>query len=139
MSETMTIKVVGHMPTRAKDGDAGYDLVSPSARDLYPREPVTIMTDTAIEIPNGSIVALVLPRSSMNRDGIHCAVGVIDSGYRGRIGVILTNLGFESRTVKAGAKIAQLVFLPVMHFPMELVTALSPSERGEGGFGSSGV
>lgn len=99
-------------------------------------------TGLAIELPSRAYVALVFPRSGLAaRRGLTLAngVGVIDADYRGEILCPLVNLGPEPVTVKPGDRIAQILFFPVPTAALEWVAELSPSVRGDGGFGSTGL
>jgi dUTP pyrophosphatase len=142
----MTLRVVRRdpratLPTRAHPGDAGLDLHALEAATLAPGERASIATGIALEIEPGH-AGLVLPRSGLAaRHGISVvnAPGLIDSGYRGELRVLLLNtdpaVSFE---VRGGDRIAQLVLIAVaVAEPIE-VTQLSESPRGRGGFGSSG-
>jgi dUTP pyrophosphatase len=129
------------VPARAHPGDAGLDLHALQAAVLGPGERASIRTGIAIEIPPGR-AGLVLPRSGLAaRHGIALvnAPGLIDSGYRGELHVLLLNTDrATSFEIAAGDRIAQLVLVAVdLDTPVE-VEALSVSERGTGGFGSSG-
>jgi dUTP pyrophosphatase len=129
------------LPTRAHDGDAGLDLHALEPAVLAPGERASVGTGIAVEIPPGQ-AGLVLPRSGLAaRHGISVvnAPGLIDSGYRGELRVLLLNTDREQPfEIAAGARIAQLVLVAVT-LPMAVeVDALDDSERGAGGFGSSG-
>jgi dUTP pyrophosphatase len=129
------------LPTRAHPGDAGLDLHALEDAELGPGQRVPVGTGLSIEVPDGQ-AALVLPRSGLAaRHGIALvnAPGLIDSGYRGELRVLLLNTDpHEAFAVSAGDRIAQLVLIRVeLPEPIE-VTALETSARGEGGFGSSG-
>ena len=130
------------LPTRANDGDAGLDLRAAEPALLGPGERASIGTGIAVEIPDGH-AGLVLPRSGLAlRHGISMvnAPGLIDSGYRGELRVLLLNTDREAEfEIEPGARIAQLLITPFAALvPVEAVE-LSASERGEGGFGSSGI
>jgi dUTP pyrophosphatase len=128
-------------PTRAHDGDAGYDLYAAEAASLAPGERASVGTGVAVAIPDGW-AGLVLPRSGLAaRHGITLpnAPGLIDSGYRGELRVLLLNTDARERfEVAAGDRIAQLLL--VRHEAPELieVESLEETARGVGGFGSSG-
>lgn len=128
-------------PTRAHDGDAGYDIYAVESARIGPGERASVGTGIAVEIPDGW-AGLVLPRSGLAaRHGITLpnAPGLIDSGYRGEVRVLLLNTdGDEPFEVSPGDRIAQLLL--VRHETPELVevSALAESARGGGGFGSSG-
>jgi dUTP pyrophosphatase len=129
------------LPTRAHDGDAGLDLYALEGVVLAPGERASVPTGIAVEIPPGQ-AGLVLPRSGLAaRHGISVvnAPGLIDAGYRGEVRVLLLNTDREQPfELAAGDRIAQLVLVAVeLPTPVE-VPSLTDSERGAGGFGSSG-
>jgi dUTP pyrophosphatase len=127
------------IPSYAKDGDAGMDLVATRIISNTTFD-VSYGTDLAMEIPNG-FVGLVFPRSSIRKYelALSNSVGVIDSGYRGEIQATFkkTN-GLDSLSYKVGDRIAQIMIIP--HPPIEFkeVDDLSETERGDSGFGSTG-
>ena len=129
------------LPSRAYPGDAGLDLHALDGAVLGPGERARIRTGIAVEIPFGQ-AGLVLPRSGLAaRHGIALvnAPGLIDAGYRGEIQVLLLNTDrSEPFTLAAGDRIAQLVLITVHAPDVVEVEALPRSERGDGGFGSSG-
>jgi dUTP pyrophosphatase len=129
------------LPSRAHAGDAGLDLHAAEAATIGPGERATVATGIAVEIPDG-FAGLVLPRSGLAaRHGIALvnAPGLIDSGYRGEIRVLLLNTDrTEPFDVAPGDRIAQLVVTPVTEAETVEVAELTASIRGEGGFGSSG-
>jgi dUTP pyrophosphatase len=129
------------IPTRAHAGDAGLDLCALEPGELEPGHRAAVRTGIAVEIPDG-MAGLVLPRSGLaTRHGVSVvnSPGLIDSGYRGEVRVLLLNTDREKRfEIAAGARIAQLVLVRV-ELPMPLeVDALGDTDRGAGGFGSSG-
>jgi dUTP pyrophosphatase len=129
------------LPTRAHDGDAGLDLYACESAHIGPGERWSIGTGVAVEIPDGH-AGLVLPRSGLaKKHGITLvnAPGLIDSGYRGELRVLLLNTDpADIFRVAPGDRIAQLLISPiVLAQPVESAT-LAESVRGEGGFGSSG-
>jgi dUTP pyrophosphatase len=129
------------LPTRAHEGDAGYDLYAIEPANLAPGERASVGTGIALEIPEGH-AGLVVPRSgTAARHGISVvnAPGLIDSGYRGEVRVLLLNTDrSEPFSIEPGDRIAQLVLVRVETPEIEEVGALATSQRGEGGFGSSG-
>ncbi|MEA2195956.1 MAG: dUTP pyrophosphatase [Solirubrobacteraceae bacterium] len=129
------------LPTRAHDGDAGLDLYALAGATLGPGERVSLGTGIAVEIPAGR-AGLVLPRSGLAaRHGIALvnAPGLIDSGYRGEVRVLLLNTDRDRPCeISAGDRIAQLVLVAVEAPDVVAVDELELSERGAGGFGSSG-
>lgn len=128
------------VPVAARAGDAGFDLRSMVNVNLSLGLRRLIPTGLAIAIPDG-FAGFVLPRSGLSITeglGVVNSPGLVDSGYRGEIKVALINLGFEEIRIEAGDRIAQLVVLPVPSVEFQVVDALPESERGEGGFGSTG-
>lgn len=129
-------------PRYAYEGDAGLDLRSTISCTLKPFERKVIPTGVAFQIPEG-YAGLVIPRSGLaSKHGISIvnAPGLIDSGYRGEIGVTLINLDSEHHfEIEVGDRIAQLMFTPFAHADLNEVDKLEDSQRGAKGFGSSGV
>ena len=130
------------IPTRAYAHDAGLDLYAAEALVLGPGERGSVGTGISVEIPPGQ-TGLVLPRSGLaHRHGIALvnAPGLIDSGYRGELRVLLLNTDAQaSFDISVGDRIAQLVLVRVETPEVVETDDLAASERGEGGFGSSGV
>ncbi len=131
------------LPTRAHPYDAGLDLKSTISYAIAPNEVKMIDTGVAVKIPQG-YVGLVYARSSMGKLKVNLAnsVGVIDESYRGNIKVMLHNFGAAYHEVKKYDRIAQLVIMPI-EIPQLLVfdgieEHWNDTERGEGGFGSTG-
>jgi dUTP pyrophosphatase len=129
------------LPSRAHEGDAGLDLYACEAAHIGPGERWSIGTGIAVEIPAGH-AGLVLPRSGLaKKHGVTLvnSPGLIDSGYRGEVRVLLLNTDpADTFRIVAGDRIAQLVIAPIaLAEPIE-APALAESARGEGGFGSSG-
>ena len=129
------------LPTRAHEGDAGLDLYASEPAHIGPGERWQVATGVAVEIPEGH-AGLVLPRSGLaRRHGISLvnAPGLIDAGYRGELKVLLLNNDpAEVFRIVPGDRIAQLVVTPVVVAEPAEAETLSVSERGEGGFGSTG-
>lgn len=129
------------LPSRANEGDAGLDLHACEAAHIGPGERWSVGTGVAVQIAEGH-AGLILPRSGLaSRHGISVvnSPGLIDSGYRGELRVLLLNTDpAEVFRVEAGDRIAQLVIVPVAAAEPVIVESLPPSARGEGGFGSSG-
>lgn len=130
------------MPHQAYVGDGGYDLYATEEVTLKPFERALIGTGISVEIPLG-YAGFVVPRSGLAiKQGLSLvnAPGLIDSNYRGEIKVIAINLDpKEPITVKVNDRIAQLVIMKVETVDFKQVDSLQGSERGAGGFGSSGV
>lgn len=139
---SVLIEVVGqNVPKYATAGDAGADLISAEDVRIAAHQRVLVKTGVKIAIPEG-YVGLVHPRSGLAlKHGITVlnAPGTIDAGYRGEVGVILLNTGSVDFEVKAGDRIAQLVIQKVEIAEFKIVDALTESDRGEGGFGSTGI
>ena len=123
----------------AKDGDAGMDLVATRIISNTTFD-VSYGTDLAMEIPNG-FVGLVFPRSSIRKYelALSNSVGVIDSGYRGELqATFKKENGLDSLAYKVGDRIAQIIIIPYPPIEFDEVAELSDTERGDGGFGSTG-
>ena len=142
-----------YMPLKAHEDDAGYDLFTPvdlrvkanhgegsyGNREVhFGLESVTVDTGVHIAIPKG-YVGMIKSKSGLNVKRGLIAEGVIDSGYTGSIVVKLYNLSPYETHFKAGNKIAQLVIMPICTENLELTDKLDDTERGDGGFGSTGV
>jgi dUTP diphosphatase len=128
------------LPSYAREGDAGLDLLARADVRLDAGSWALVPTGIAIELPRGW-AGFVLPRSGLAaRHGVTClnTPGLIDSGYRDEVRVVLINHARTAYTVARGDRIAQLVVQPVPRVVWEPVDALAPSQRGSGGFGHSG-
>jgi dUTP pyrophosphatase len=129
------------LPGRAYSGDAGLDLVACDRHELGPGERALVGTGIAVAIPSGH-AGLVTPRSGLAAEhGITIVntPGLVDSGYRGELRVILHNTDRQAAfVVEPGMRIAQLVVVAVAEAALREVVELPASERGAGGFGSSG-
>lgn len=137
----MTLEEGAHEPTYAHDTDA--------CADLYAREATVIKshsygnkisTGVKIQLPEGWM-AMIFPRSSTGAKTplrLSNSVGIIDSGYRGDLGVLFDNTSENDYEINAGDRIAQLMVMPTYKFKAKVVNELETTDRGEGGFGSSG-
>ena len=130
-------------PFRATEGSAGYDLYALlyEPAEIVPGERVRIGTGIALSIPSPEFAAFVYARSGLaTKHGLIPAncVGVIDSDYRGEILVTLTNIGKEPYTVVPFERIAQMILAPICLPELRQVAELDATERGAGGFGSTG-
>ena len=142
----MTVKVLrtdpaAQLPVYAHPGDAGMDVRSIEDVTLSPGARALIHTGLVLMLPPNA-EAQVRPRSGLAlKHGITVlnTPGTIDAGYRGEVGVILINLGAEPFVVEKGMKIAQLVVSPVAQAEVVEVTSVDETDRGAGGFGSTGV
>ena len=129
------------IPSYSKDGDAGMDLVATSIN--FEGTQITYGTGLAIEIPKG-FVGLIFPRSSIRKTDLSLSnsVGVIDSGYRGEIQATFNQKSLSSKSGSflygVGDRIAQIMIIPYPPINFIEVDELTNTERGEGGFGSTG-
>lgn len=145
--EVLKIKKVQEnavIPKRATEGSAGLDLCAciDAPLTLNGGDTALIPTGLAIELPSSQYGAFVFARSGLSIKhgiGLLNAVGVIDSDYRGEIKVGVINQIKEPYTIEPGERIAQLVIMPVATLPVEESQTLGESERGAGGFGSTGT
>jgi dUTP diphosphatase len=129
------------LPVYAREGDAGLDVAAAATVTLEPGGRELVPTGLRVAIPAG-YAGLVMPRSGLAlRSGVTVlnAPGLIDSGYRGEIGVLLVNHGARTVVIQRGERIAQLVIQPVARAQLVEVRELPESRRGEGGFGSTGA
>lgn len=131
------------LPAYATPGSAGLDLRAcpDAALTLQPGQTSLIPTGLAIHIADPKLCATILPRSGLgHKHGIVLGnlVGLIDSDYQGQLMVSMWNRSQEPFEIQPGDRIAQLVFLPVVQASFSIVGEFEGSERGEGGFGSSG-
>lgn len=125
------------VPTKGTEYSAGYDLYTTEDYDLSPNEHKLFKTGISIKIPNG-IYGRIAPRSGLAlKSGIDVLAGVIDEDYRGEIGVILINFGKETKSIKKGDRIAQIIFEFYNKINFITVNDLDKTERGEGGWGHS--
>lgn len=139
----MSIKVVldekAFMPSKAHSTDAGFDLYAMEDACIKSRDGIVINTGVHMAIPEG-YVGYVQSRSGLNiKRDIICPTGTIDCGYTGSINVKLYNLGENDYSIHAGDRIAQLVIQPISTEGLELTNALEDTDRGAGGFGSTGA
>jgi dUTP pyrophosphatase len=140
--EEMKLKVVldpgAIMPTRAHETDAGLDLYAKNNAVIRPNTWANFDTGVHVAIPK-DFVGLVTSKSGlMTKEGL-TSRGTIDSGYTGSIRVALFNHGWKTVVIKKGQKISQLVILPIVTPELEVVDELEETDRGTGGFGSTGA
>ena len=128
---------IGKMPKKAHELDAGFDLFAPEIYTVRSGESVVIDTGVHIEIPKG-YVGFLKSKSGLN---VRCGIrgeGVIDAGYTGSIVAKLYNDSYEDVYIEEGQKFIQIVFLPIPDVELVQVNRLAETERGNGGFGSTG-
>ena len=137
----MKIKVTldngAKLPTRAHTADAGLDLYARERQFVCAKESATFDTGVHIQLPPGT-AGLLVSKSGLNVKHDITSTGLIDEGYTGSIKVKLYNHGGFDYRVEAGDKIGQLVIIPVCKHELEVVERLEDTERGVGGFGSTG-
>ena len=127
------------LPQRATEGSAGYDLCSAVDTVVAPGGREMVATELSIQVPLAHY-GRIAPRSGLAmKRGINVGAGVIDSDYRGKVGVVLFNHSDVPFEIKTGDRIAQLILERISTFPVEEVEALGDTERGVGGFGSTGM
>ena len=131
------------LPTFQTAGSAGLDLCACIEEDIFinPNDSVLVPTGFSIHIDNPDYAAFILPRSGLgHKHGIVLGnlVGLIDSDYQGQLFVSVWNRGDTTFTMEPGERMAQLVLVPVVQAEFEIVDDFNTSDRGEGGFGSSG-
>jgi len=125
------------LPVYGHSGDAGLDLFSAVDFVLQTGEIHPVPTGIQVEIPLG-YVGLIWDKSGVSLKGVHRLAGVVDSGYRGEVKVVMVNLSREAYVIDRDMKIAQLLIQPVMQVEVVEAEDLNDSSRGEGGFGSTG-
>ncbi|MDF9809960.1 MAG: dUTP diphosphatase [Aurantimicrobium sp.] len=143
MAETVEVLITAqNVPSYSHPGDAGADLSSAEALTLAPGQRATVGTGVSIALPNG-YVAFVVPRSGLAaKHGITIvnSPGTVDAGYRGELKVTLLNTDLsEPFEIAVGDRIAQVIVMPVTQARFIPVEKLPVSERGESGFGSTGI
>jgi len=125
------------IPRRATEGAAGYDLFTPDEFELEPMQRKLVKVGIATEF-HQLVQAQIWPRSGLAvKFGVDVMAGIVDSDFRGEIGVVMINFGSHSLIFRRGEAIAQIVFMPVTHNVVEAVGQISQTDRGAGGFGST--
>ena len=130
-------------PDYATPGSAGIDLKAASiirAIEIYPGDQELIRTGIAIHIKDPGYAGMIIPRSGLGKRGVVLGnlVGLIDSDYQGEIKVLLWNRGNDIVEIDHMDRIAQLVIVPIVQAQFEVVQEFEQSQRGQGGFGSTG-
>lgn len=133
-----------YWPTYATPGSAGLDLRAccDEAIQINPQETILIPTGLSIYIQDPNIAAMILPRSGLgHKHGIVLGnlVGLIDSDYQGELKISCWNRGADLFTIQPFDRIAQLIFVPIIHADFQVVDTFHTTARGESGFGSSGI
>ncbi|MDI1352940.1 MAG: dUTP diphosphatase [bacterium] len=150
MQSTIQLKILDKrigdtipLPTYATAGSAGLDLRVCINEPIHiaPQETILLPTGLSIYIADPQIAAVILPRSGLgHKNGIVLGnlVGLIDSDYQGELKISCWNRSQEAFLINPGERIAQLIFVPIIHASFEVVDDFIETDRGEGGFGSSG-
>lgn len=140
VSIKMRLSSAATKPEYKSAGAACMDLASTHSFYVRPHSYAYIHTGVSVELPKGSAL-MIYPRSSLHKKSLILAnsVGIIDSDFRGEIVVCLYNTSYISQKICAGDRIVQAMLIKVAPIEIEVVDALAPTERGEGGFGSTGV
>ena len=125
-------------PTHGSDEAAGYDLYSYESETIVSNQIKLIDTGISIRVPEGTY-GRIAPRSSVSKKGILINAGVIDRDYRGPVKVMVHNLSNNDYVINKNDRIAQLILEKIKTPPVELVEELDDTERGAGGFGSTGI
>lgn len=138
---TLRLTETSTLPTRANHDDAGLDLCADEALTIQPGERAVVGCGITIELPEGSFGAVCSRSGLALKHGVAVlnAPGIIDSGYRGEVKVILINHGHAPFEVQVGDRIAQLVVQPYLALAPTVALSVTVTQRGDGGFGSSGV
>ena len=127
------------LPKFANPGDAGMDFYANETINLQPNERKLVSTGISMAIPKG-YVGLIWDKSGLaSKHGLKTMAGVIDSGYRGEIKILILNLSNESYVIESGKKIAQMLIQPIEQKEIIEVNDLDETYRGDGGFGSTGL
>ena len=138
MDLNIVVEQGARCPTRAHETDAGYDLYSNEEVMIAAQEKVLVSTGVKMAIPSGYFGKIFSRSGLAVKSDLEVGAGVIDSGYRGEVKVLLRNHSGIPKIIKRGEKIAQIVFLPYVTFNMSFVSSLNESDRGEAGFESTG-
>jgi dUTP pyrophosphatase len=125
------------LPTKAYIDDAGWDLYALERTYIDAHTWAVVKTGLAFEIPPGWHIQ-IHTRSSSGKMGVRCHLGIVDSGYRNELGVIVYNHGMENFVIEKDSKFCQILFLPVPDVTILETDKLNDTDRGQGGFGSSG-
>lgn len=128
------------MPTKQHEADGGFDIYSREDVSVFPQETVYVKTGVCVAVPTG-YVALLVPRSSLSKTPLRLAnsIGVIDSQYTGEVLIPFYNTSdVEIVDINKYERYCQLVIVPIIDSDMEIVDELDDTERGKGGFGSTG-
>ena len=124
-------------PTRAHSTDAGLDLYAMHGGCVKAGQTATFHTGVHVQLPKGT-AGVLLPKSGLMTRKDILTFGLVDEGYDGEIMVHMFNEGTTDQTIKAGDKISQMIVVPVLYEPVEIVDSITGGDRGSSGFGSTG-
>lgn len=141
-SGVMNVKLINEyakLPTRGSSDAAGLDLYCPFSIIVPCDSKKKIPLGIAVEVPTGHM-GLLVPRSSMSKTPLRCAnsIGIIDADYRGELSIVYENISCSDYTIARGDRIAQLIIVPIAKVNIVEVDELTETERGSGGYGSTG-
>ena len=128
----------GKLPEKKHSGDACYDCYARESVEIYDGDRKKIPLGFALELPQG-YEAVIRPRSGLSSHYVDCCIGTIDSNYRGEVNAIIQNWSDEILKIHKGDRICQMAIREVPQVMFEKVDELSPSDRNENGFGSTGI
>ncbi len=126
------------IPQIVSASNAGIDLATPVPFEIYKGQMIKVNLNLAVEIPEG-YVGILKDRSSLASQGLHVLGGVIDSSYRGPISVVIKNMSDQRKTFERGDRVCQMLIIPYPSVEIVEVSTLTPTDRGTGGFGSTGA
>ncbi len=126
-------------PEYALDTDAGFDLKALENVSIFPFDQKKVSTGIAIEVPEG-YVGIVRDRAGIvQKMNVHTVAGTFDSGFRGEVSIMLVNMNDKTVEIEKGMRIAQIILVPIIKAKITEVKKLSSTERGDKGFGSTGM
>ncbi|HOF43982.1 MAG TPA: dUTP diphosphatase [Candidatus Pacearchaeota archaeon] len=126
-------------PEYALDTDAGFDLKALESVTIFPFDQKKVSTGIAIEVPEG-YVGIVRDRAGIvQKMNVHTVAGTFDSGFRGEVSIMLVNMNDKTIEIEKGMRIAQIILVPIVKAKITEVKKLSSTERGDKGFGSTGM
>ena len=131
------VTMVAQCPSRAHSTDAGLDLYAMHGGLVRGHQAATFHTGVHVQLPRGT-AGILMPKSGMMTRHDLLTFGIVDEGYTGEILVHIFNCGGDDYSVRAGDKISQMLIVPVLYEPVEVVDEIQGGDRGENGFGSSG-
>ena len=131
------VKKTAKAPSRAHSTDAGLDLYAMHGGNVRAYQAATFHTGTHVQLPKGT-AGILMPKSGMMVHNDLLTFGIVDEGYEGEVRVHIFNCGMTDYAVHAGDKVSQMLIVPVLYEPVEIVDEIIGGDRGMNGFGSSG-